>query len=71
MIGIKGLVKDATVKITDISGTLVYETKSEGGQAVWNGKNFNGESAKSGVYFVFCSSEDGTEKLVTKIMVIN
>lgn len=71
LIGIKGLVKDATVKITDISGTLVYETKSEGGQAVWNGKNFNGESAKSGVYFVFCSSEDGTEKLVTKIMVIN
>jgi len=71
LIGIKGLVKDATVKITDISGTLVYETKSEGGQAVWNGKNYNGESAKSGVYFVFCSSEDGTEKLVTKIMVIN
>jgi len=71
MIGIKGLVKDANVKITDISGTLIYETKSEGGQAVWNGKNFNGEAAKSGVYFVFCSSEDGTEKLVTKIMVIN
>jgi len=71
MIGIKGLVKDATVKITDISGTLIYETKSEGGQAVWNGKNFNGDSAKSGVYFVFCSSEDGMDKLVTKIMVIN
>ncbi|HNW90624.1 MAG TPA: two-component regulator propeller domain-containing protein [Bacteroidales bacterium] len=71
MIGIKGLVKDATVKITDISGTLVYETLSEGGQAVWNGKNFNGVSVKSGVYFVFCSSEDCTEKLVTKIMVIN
>ncbi|HNZ42275.1 MAG TPA: two-component regulator propeller domain-containing protein [Bacteroidales bacterium] len=71
MIGIKGLVKDATVKITDISGTLVYETLSEGGQAVWNGKNFHGESVRSGVYFVFCSSEDCTEKLVTKIMVIN
>ncbi|HOY32918.1 MAG TPA: two-component regulator propeller domain-containing protein [Bacteroidales bacterium] len=71
MIGIKGLVKDATVKITDVSGNLVCETKSEGGQAVWNGKNFRGESAKSGVYFVFCSSEDGMDKLVTKIMVIN
>jgi hypothetical protein len=70
-IGIKGLVKDATVKITDVSGILVYETKSEGGQAIWNGKNFNGEKIKTGVYFVFCSSEDGTDKLVTKIMVIN
>jgi hypothetical protein len=69
-IGIKGLVKDATVKITDVSGTLVYETKSEGGQAVWNGKNFKGDLVGSGVYFVFCSNEDCTEKLVTKIMVI-
>ncbi|MEI6123797.1 MAG: two-component regulator propeller domain-containing protein [Bacteroidota bacterium] len=70
-IGIKGLVKDATVKITDVSGILIYETVSEGGQAVWNGKNFDGVKAKTGVYFVFCSSEDGTQKLVTKIMVIN
>jgi hypothetical protein len=70
-IGIKGLVKDANVKITDVSGILVYETKSEGGQAIWNGKNFKGEKIKTGVYFVFCSSEDGTDKLVTKIMVIN
>ncbi len=70
-IGIKGLVKDATVKITDVSGILVYETISEGGQAIWNGKNFNGDKIKTGVYFVFCSSEDGTDKLVTKIMVIN
>ena len=70
-IGIKGLVKDANVKITDVSGILVYETKSEGGQAIWNGKNFYGEKVKTGVYFVFCSSEDATDKLVTKIMVIN
>jgi hypothetical protein len=70
-IGIKGLVKDANVKITDVSGILVYETKSEGGQAIWNGKNFKGEKIKTGVYFVFCSSPDATDKLVTKIMVIN
>ncbi|MEI6853173.1 MAG: two-component regulator propeller domain-containing protein [Bacteroidota bacterium] len=70
-IGIKGLVKNSSVKITDVSGILVWEAKSEGGQAVWNGKNFSGEKIKTGVYFVFCSSEDGTDKLVTKIMVIN
>jgi ligand-binding sensor domain-containing protein len=70
-IGIKGLVKDSDVKITDAAGHLVYETKSEGGQAIWNGKNFTGEKIKTGVYFVFCSSPDATDKLVTKIMVIN
>jgi hypothetical protein len=70
-IGIKGLVRDSDVKITDVSGILVYETKSEGGQAIWNGKNFKGEKVKTGVYFVFSSSPDATDKLVTKIMVID
>ena len=70
-IAIKGLVSDATVKITDISGSIVYETKSEGGQALWYGKNFKGERVSSGVYMVFCASEDGTKKLATKILLIN
>ncbi|MCH8319009.1 MAG: hypothetical protein IIA88_11045, partial [Bacteroidetes bacterium] len=59
------------VKITDISGTLIYETIAEGGQAIWNGKNFNGEKAHTGVYLVFASNEDGSETIVTKILVIN
>ncbi|MEI6764496.1 MAG: two-component regulator propeller domain-containing protein [Bacteroidota bacterium] len=70
-IGIKGLVTDAIVKITDITGTLIYETKAEGGQAIWNGCNYDGKKAKSGVYLVFCSSEDAKEKMVTKILIIN
>ncbi len=70
-IGIRGLVADADVKITDITGTLIYKTKAYGGQAVWNGKNFNGDRAKTGVYLVFCSNADGSAKLVTKIMFIN
>jgi hypothetical protein len=59
------------VKITDISGSLVYETKSEGGQAIWYGKNFNGVKVSSGVYMVFCTSEDGSQKTSTKILFIN
>jgi hypothetical protein len=70
-IGIRGLVANADVKITDITGTLIFQTTAEGGQAVWNGKNFSGEKAKSGVYLVFCSNADGSQTLVTKIMVIN
>ena len=70
-IAITGLVANANVKITDISGTLVYETTSLGGQAIWYGKNFKGERAHSGVYMVFCASSDGSKKFVTKILLVN
>lgn len=70
-IAIKGLMNNSTLKITDISGTLVYETKSEGGQAIWYGKNFKDERVSTGVYMVFCTSEDGARKMVTKILVVN
>jgi hypothetical protein len=70
-IGIKGLTRNSWIKIMDISGNLIYETRSEGGQAVWNGYNFSGEKAKSGVYPVVCVSEDGSEKVVTKILIIH
>ena len=71
LIAINGLVENADVKITDISGNIVFETKAEGGQATWNGKNFNGEKVHTGVYLAFCSNEDGTKTFVTKILFIN
>lgn len=71
LIGIKGLVTNANVKITDITGNIVYETFAEGGQAVWDGKNFNGEKVHTGVYLVFCTNEDGSKTYVTKILFIN
>ena len=70
-IAIKGLINNSIIKITDISGSLVFETKSEGGQAIWYGKNFNGEKVSTGVYMVFCTSEDGSQKIATKILFIN
>jgi ligand-binding sensor domain-containing protein len=69
-IAITGLVSDALVKITDITGKLVYETQAEGGQAVWNGKNFSGQDANSGVYMVFSTNSEGTETAVTKILIV-
>jgi len=70
-IAVKGLMKDSDVKITDINGTLIYSTRSEGGQAVWNGRNFDGSKARPGVYLVFATNEDGSEKVVTKILIID
>jgi hypothetical protein len=70
-IAIKGLANNANVKITDVNGMLFYETTALGGQAVWDGRNYNGERAKTGVYFVFSSNEDGSSKNVAKLLIIN
>lgn len=70
-IAIRGLVQDADVKITDVAGNLIYETTALGGQAIWDGNNFKGERAASGVYLVFITNEDGTQKKVTKILLMN
>jgi ligand-binding sensor domain-containing protein len=70
-IAITGLVRDADVKITDIGGNVVYQTTALGGQAIWDGNNFKGERAASGVYLVFITNEDGTSKKVTKILLMN
>jgi ligand-binding sensor domain-containing protein len=69
-VAIKNLAEDANVKITDISGNLVFEQRAFGGQAVWNLNNYLGQKAAPGVYLVFVVSEDGTQKLVTKFAVV-
>lgn len=72
-IAIKGLVSDANVKITDINGRLVYETTALGGQAIWDGNDYNGRRADTGVYLVFSSGGPafGTpDSYVTKILMV-
>ncbi|MEO1051362.1 MAG: two-component regulator propeller domain-containing protein [Bacteroidota bacterium] len=71
LVGISGLAIDAVVKITDISGKLIWETRSNGGTATWNTLGLNGERASTGVYLVFSSTEDGEDTFVGKIAVVN
>lgn len=70
-IAISGLLENSLVKVTDLNGNLVFETISLGGQALWDGKNFRGERVRTGIYLVFCSSEDGTLSHVTKLLFIH
>lgn len=70
-ITIAGLAQNSQLKITDISGQLIYQTTANGGTAVWDGNNFEGARAKSGVYLVFAANGDGSEKIVTRILVMN
>lgn len=74
-IAIKGLPRDATIRITDISGLLVYQSEALGGQAIWDGRDYNGRRAESGIYLVFSTSQgsdfEEPEALVTKILLMN
>jgi len=70
-IAIKGLVTSADVKITDVAGNVIFATRAEGGQAVWNGRNYEGRKAATGVYLVYATNDDGKETVVTKILFIN
>ena len=68
---VTGLQTNSRVKITDLKGNLINEGRSLGGQYSWNMQNARGRRVDSGIYLVFGSSEDGSEGVVTKIMVIN
>lgn len=70
-IGIRGLVNNAIVKITELNGRLVYQTRALGGQAVWDGRDYKGQRISSGVYLVLVSDDGRTKRMATKIVFIN
>ncbi len=62
--------KETRVSITDISGNLVYKTVSDGGQASWDLRTYNGQRVATGVYMAFCAAADGSQSCVIKVLVI-
>jgi len=70
-IAITNLVSESNVKITDVSGNLVWETEAAGGRVVWDGKDLDGYRVKTGVYLVFITNSDGSKKSVTKLLFID
>ncbi|MEZ4984082.1 MAG: FlgD immunoglobulin-like domain containing protein [Saprospiraceae bacterium] len=76
-ITVRGFSTNAIVKITDANGKLVYETQALGGQAVWDGRDYNGRKVQTGVYLVFSSTnpQEGNvanpDGAVAKILFIN
>lgn len=67
---IAGLLDKANVKITDITGSLVYEATSAGGTIEWDTTAFGRYKVASGVYMIFISDQDGGETKVKKVMII-
>ncbi len=70
-LGIKGLSNNCIVKITTLSGRLVYETRSQGGTASWNLRDYNGCRAAGGIYMIMTVSEDKSAKFAGKFVLID
>ncbi len=70
LITLIGLIDNTQIRITDVNGNLVYETRSNGGVATWDACNLSGSRVATGVYFAHCISADGKQKHITKILVI-
>lgn len=64
------LIQDSNVKITDARGNLIYQGTSKGGMFTWKCVDNHGERVKTGIYLVFAAKPDGSEGVVTKIMVV-
>ncbi|MFT5595503.1 MAG: ligand-binding sensor domain-containing protein [Flammeovirgaceae bacterium] len=67
---IEGIMRNSDIRITDMRGNLVASLVSNGGRAIWDGKNLNGERVATGVYFALVSSESADSQCVSKILMI-
>lgn len=70
-IAIRGLVNNAIVKITELDGRLVFQTRALGGQAVWDGRDYKGRKISTGVYLVFVTDDKRKENFAAKIVFIS
>lgn len=69
-IAMRNLPSNAWVRIVELDGKLVFQTRSLGGQAIWNGRNYKGERASTGVYLIYVSDENNLQQLAGKIFFI-
>jgi hypothetical protein len=65
-----GLAEDASVKITNAAGGLIYEGTANGGTLTWDLQSISGGRVATGVYFVFLLGGDGSQRQVGKVLVV-
>ncbi|MCD8318433.1 MAG: regulator [Paraprevotella sp.] len=71
VIAVEGLTQNAEVKITTITGQLVYSGYSNGGTFTWNGRNKSGKRVSSGVYNIISTNAEGKKAIVNRITFIH
>jgi hypothetical protein len=70
-LGISGLKNNSIVKITSLSGRLIYETRSQGGTASWDLNDYTGRRTAGGIYMIMVISDDKSAKFAGKFAVID
>ncbi len=67
---IQGNSEDARIKITDVSGALVYDMQAAGGQAQWDGTKLDGHQVASGVYIIYATDDLGEVTAQGKVLIV-
>lgn len=57
-VGIEDIPENSLVRITTLSGRLIYENRAIGGRLVWDQRDQDGRRVGSGVYLVFATGDD-------------
>lgn len=66
---LEGLAYKSTVHVTTLSGRAVAQLESQGGRAVWDARDFDGNPVGYGVYLLFATDAEGNSSGVTKLAV--
>lgn len=69
-ITIRGSVTESRVKITTVTGALVRELSSLGGETTWDLKDAWGNTVTPGIYLVMLADKQGSGPGITKIAVL-
>lgn len=71
LITVDGLTFNAEVKITSVTGQLIYSGYANGGRFTWNGRNQNGKRVSSGVYNIISTNTEGKKAIVSRLTFIH
>ncbi len=71
LVTISGLINNGYLKITDVTGNLVYQTRANGGSYSWNKTDYTGRKVNTGVYIVMVTDETGANTCLAKILIEN
>ena len=70
-ITIEGLSDETRIKILTVDGRLVRVLEVKGGRTLWDARDQNGNQLSSGVYTIIAISENGEQKGMGKVAIIN
>ena len=71
LITVRGLMANTQVRIVDANGNLVTNIPSNGGEAIWDMTNAQGDRVATGIYTILCNTADGSGHGTTKILIMN